>query len=159
MSRTNAYDLVIIGGGIAGSSLACCMAKAGARVLLLESEIAFRDRVRGEPTTTTIEYAPGAETDARNLATLLGIETPDKTNHTLAYGHVEVVVDDNFSVPTQDNSTSSSQDDSTSSSQDESPYASSLSGSYGYQQTTTSSTEPTPDQGKPIGGGGVPCVN
>ena len=41
MSRTNAYDLVIIGGGIAGSSLACSMAKAGARVLLLESEIEF----------------------------------------------------------------------------------------------------------------------
>ena len=48
MSRTNAYDLVIIGGGIAGSSLACSMAKAGARVLLLESKIEFRDRVRGE---------------------------------------------------------------------------------------------------------------
>jgi len=48
MSRTNAYDLVIIGGGIAGSSLACSMAKAGARVLLLECEIEFRDRVRGE---------------------------------------------------------------------------------------------------------------
>jgi LCP family protein required for cell wall assembly len=113
---------------------------------------AIRDRVRGEPNTTTIEYAPGAESDARNLATLLGIDAPDKANHTLAYGHVEVVVDDNFSVPTQDDSTSSSQDDS--------PSASSLSGSYGYQQTTTTdSTEPTPDQGKPIGGGGVPCVN
>ena len=48
MSRTHAYDLVIIGGGIVGSSLACSMAKAGARVLLLESEIEFRDRVRGE---------------------------------------------------------------------------------------------------------------
>jgi LCP family protein required for cell wall assembly len=120
---------------------------------------AIRDRVRGEPNATTIEYAPGAETDARNVATLLGIDAPSKANHTLAYGHVEVVVDDNFSAPTQDDSTSSSQDDSPSSSQDESPYASSLSGSYGYQQTTTSSTEPTPDQGKPIGGGGVPCVN
>ena len=121
---------------------------------------AIRDRVRGEPNATTIEYAPGAETDARNVATLLGIDAPDKANHMLAYGHVEVVVDDNFSVPTQDDSTSSSSQDSTSSSsQDESPSASSLSGSYGYHQTTTDSTEPTPDQGKPIGGGGVPCVN
>jgi NAD(P)-binding Rossmann-like domain len=45
MSRTNAYDLVIIGAGIAGSSLACSRTKAGVRVLLLESEIEFRDRV------------------------------------------------------------------------------------------------------------------
>ena len=112
---------------------------------------AIRDRVRGEPNTTTIEYAPGAETDARNVATLLGIDAPDKADRTLAYGHVEVVVDDNFSVPAQD--------DSTSSSQDESPSASSLSGSYGYHQSSTDTTEPTPDQGKPIGGGGVPCVN
>jgi 2-polyprenyl-6-methoxyphenol hydroxylase-like FAD-dependent oxidoreductase len=48
MSRSNTYDLIIVGGGIAGSSLACSMAKAGARVLLLESETEFRDRVRGE---------------------------------------------------------------------------------------------------------------
>jgi LCP family protein required for cell wall assembly len=112
---------------------------------------AIRDRVRGEPSATTIEYAPGAESDARNVATLLGIDAPDKANRTLAYGHVEVIVDDNFSAPTQDNSTSSSQD--------ETPSASSLSDGYGYQRTTTDTTEPTPDQGKPIGGGGVPCVN
>ena len=119
---------------------------------------AVRDRVRGEPTTTTIEYAPGAESDARNVATLLGIDAPDKPNRTLQYSHVEVIVDDNFSMPSQGNSSSddSSSDDSTSSSS-----ASSLSGSYGYHQSTTSTdtTEPTPDQGAPIGGGGVPCVN
>jgi LCP family protein required for cell wall assembly len=114
---------------------------------------AIRDRVRGEPSATTIEYAPGADADARNVATLLGIDAPDKPDRALAFGHVEVVVDDNFSVP-------SPQDDSTSS-QDESPSASSLSGGYGYHQssTDTDTTEPTPDQGAPIGGGGVPCVN
>jgi LCP family protein required for cell wall assembly len=119
---------------------------------------AVRDRVRGEPTATTIEYAPGAESDARNVATLLGIDAPDKPNRTLAFGHVEVIVDDNFSMPTQDESSSSdsSSDDSTSSNS-----ASSLSGSYGYHQSSTSTgtTEPTPDRGAPIGGGGVPCVN
>jgi hypothetical protein len=116
---------------------------------------AIRDRVRGEPSATTIEYAPGAESDARNVATLLGIDAPDKANRTLQFSHVEVIVDDNFSMPSQDNSTSS--DDSTSSSGS----ASSLSGSYGYHQssTGTETTEPTPDQGAPIGGGGVPCVN
>ncbi len=43
-----AYDLVTIGGGLAGASLAKAMAEAGARVLVLERESEFRDRVRGE---------------------------------------------------------------------------------------------------------------
>jgi hypothetical protein len=106
---------------------------------------AIRDRIRGEPTKTTIEYAPGAESDARNVATLLGIDAPDKPKRSLEFGHVEVVVDDNYSAPSQDESTSSS--------------ASSLSDSYGYKQSSTESTESTPDQGAPIDGGGVPCVN
>ena len=42
------YDLVIIGGGIAGSSLAATMAKAGRSVLVLEASEVFTDRVRGE---------------------------------------------------------------------------------------------------------------
>jgi LCP family protein required for cell wall assembly len=114
---------------------------------------AIRDRVRGEPTATTIEYAPGAETDARSVASLLGIDAPDKPNRTLEFGHVEVIVDDNYSAPSQDESPSASQDESLS--------ASSLSGSYGYgyHQSSTDTTEPTPDRGAPIDGGGVPCVN
>lgn len=47
MSRPH-YDLVIVGGGLAGSSLGLNMARAGARVLILEREARFRDRVRGE---------------------------------------------------------------------------------------------------------------
>jgi 2-polyprenyl-6-methoxyphenol hydroxylase-like FAD-dependent oxidoreductase len=42
------YDLVVVGGGVAGSSLARRMAVGGARVLVLEREMQFRDRVRGE---------------------------------------------------------------------------------------------------------------
>ncbi len=42
------YDLIIVGGGMAGSSLAACMARTGARVLVLERTEHFRDRVRGE---------------------------------------------------------------------------------------------------------------
>ena len=45
---TQDYDLIIIGGGIAGSALAAGTAAAGARTLILESETSFRDRVRGE---------------------------------------------------------------------------------------------------------------
>jgi len=41
-------DVVIVGGGIAGSSLAYALASAGRSVTVLESSIAYRDRVRGE---------------------------------------------------------------------------------------------------------------
>jgi 2-polyprenyl-6-methoxyphenol hydroxylase-like FAD-dependent oxidoreductase len=44
----NNYDLIVIGGGISGSSLAKGMAEAGRRVLVLEAETEFKDRVRGE---------------------------------------------------------------------------------------------------------------
>jgi LCP family protein required for cell wall assembly len=109
---------------------------------------AIRDRVKGEPTSTTIEYAPGADSDAHEVASLLGIDTPDKPNRTLQYGHIEVVVDDSFTVPAQDESST------------ESTSPTSIYGSYGWQSgMTTTSTDPTPDRGAPIGGGGVPCVN
>ena len=47
MSAPN-YDLIIIGGGIAGSSLGLTMARTGSSVLILERETRFRDRIRGE---------------------------------------------------------------------------------------------------------------
>ena len=43
-----AHDLVIVGGGLGGTSLGACMARSGARVLVLERTKQFRDRVRGE---------------------------------------------------------------------------------------------------------------
>lgn len=42
------YDIVTVGGGIAASSLAMAMAGRGVRVLVLEREKQFKDRVRGE---------------------------------------------------------------------------------------------------------------
>ena len=42
------YDAIIVGGGLAGSSLADQLAQAGHRVLVLERETQFKDRVRGE---------------------------------------------------------------------------------------------------------------
>jgi flavin-dependent dehydrogenase len=47
MSSTE-FDIVTVGGGIAASSLARSMAERGARVLVLEREREFKDRVRGE---------------------------------------------------------------------------------------------------------------
>ena len=42
------YDVITVGGGLGGSSLAIALAREGLRVLVLEKESEFRDRVRGE---------------------------------------------------------------------------------------------------------------
>ena len=41
-------QVVVVGGGIAGSALACGLASAGLDVLVLEASLEFEDRVRGE---------------------------------------------------------------------------------------------------------------
>lgn len=45
--RTN-YDLVIVGGGLAGSTLAIALAHRGLKILIVEQQDPFRDRIRGE---------------------------------------------------------------------------------------------------------------
>src|SRR5262245_39972494 len=47
-SAVTNYDLDIAGGGLAGSALAVVMAQNGYRVLVVERESRFRDRIRGE---------------------------------------------------------------------------------------------------------------
>jgi 2-polyprenyl-6-methoxyphenol hydroxylase-like FAD-dependent oxidoreductase len=42
------YDIVTVGGGLGGAAVAAVMAKAGARVLVVERETRFQDRIRGE---------------------------------------------------------------------------------------------------------------
>ena len=42
------YDLVTVGGGVAGAALATALAARGCRVLVIERETQFKDRVRGE---------------------------------------------------------------------------------------------------------------
>jgi menaquinone-9 beta-reductase len=55
------YDLAIVGGGLGGSTLARAMAERGARVLVLERESRFKDRVRGE------QMHPWGVAEAREL--------------------------------------------------------------------------------------------
>jgi len=42
------YDVITVGGGLGGSALAKVLAERGARVLVIERERAFKDRIRGE---------------------------------------------------------------------------------------------------------------
>src|SRR5262245_6483993 len=59
------YDIITVGGGVGGAILAKAMAEQGARVLVLERERQFKDRVRGE------FMAPWGVAEAREL----GIDT------------------------------------------------------------------------------------
>jgi menaquinone-9 beta-reductase len=54
-------DVVIVGGGVAGSALACALASAGRTVTVLESSVEYEDRVRGEA------MMPWGVKEARNL--------------------------------------------------------------------------------------------
>ena len=47
-NSSDTLDLLIVGGGLAGASLGLSMAMAGFRVLIIEKELKFRDRIRGE---------------------------------------------------------------------------------------------------------------
>jgi choline dehydrogenase-like flavoprotein len=42
------YDIVTVGGGLGGAALTKTMTEQGARVLVLERERQFKDRVRGD---------------------------------------------------------------------------------------------------------------
>ncbi|ORA78971.1 LCP family protein [Mycobacterium malmoense] len=108
-----------------------------------------RDRKSGEPTASTITYGAGAETDAHNVANLLGLDTPNQPDPNVQAGHIRVTVDTNFSMPAPDETTTDETTTTTTT-------TTTKSSPYGYGATTT---YPSPDQGKPIDGGGVPCVN
>jgi hypothetical protein len=105
-----------------------------------------RDRNSGEPTTTTVQYGIGADTDAQNVASALGIDAPPQLSPSLEPGHIRVIVDTNFSLPAADETTTTT-----------TTTTSGKANTYYYNGTTT--TYPTPNEGKPIDGGGVPCVN
>ena len=62
--KSASYDIVTVGGGLAGAALAKSMADRGAKVLVLEREVRFKDRVRGE------YFTPWGAAEARELGIL-----------------------------------------------------------------------------------------
>ena len=42
------YDVIAVGGGLGGASIAKVLAEKGLRVLVAEREEIFKDRIRGE---------------------------------------------------------------------------------------------------------------
>lgn len=101
----------------------------------------IRDRESGEPVDTVVTFGPGGQADAQSVASVLGIENAPQANSALAADHIRVILGDSYDLPTEQPAEEEVADSST------------TQGWYG--MTTT----PTPDQGKPIDGGGIPCVN
>lgn len=97
-----------------------------------------RDPLPADPTTTTIDYGPGAAADAQDLAQLLGIDTAVR-NSSLAAGNVRITLGGDYYLPQLAEETTPT------------------STATGYGRS--SSADPTPDAGKPIESGGVPCVD
>jgi LCP family protein required for cell wall assembly len=99
-----------------------------------------RNSQPGEPTTTQIDYGPGAASDAKQVADQLAITSvPQPSDHEQP-GHIRIILGNEYDPPPA--------------------VADAQSTGATVSQPTTSAQDPDiPDQGKPLSGNGVPCVN
>jgi 2-polyprenyl-6-methoxyphenol hydroxylase-like FAD-dependent oxidoreductase len=92
-------DVVVVGAGIAGASIAAVLARGGIEVLLLERQLNYRDRVRGE------YMAPWGVLEARAL----GLESVIRSAHAVDARYMvpfDELVDPSLAAEsTRDNST------------------------------------------------------
>jgi 2-polyprenyl-6-methoxyphenol hydroxylase-like FAD-dependent oxidoreductase len=79
------FEVVIIGGGIAGNALATVLARAGRAVLVLERSTVYRDRVRGEL------FHPWGVAEARRLGLYEALMRAGGTHHTRYVPYDETV--------------------------------------------------------------------
>jgi 2-polyprenyl-6-methoxyphenol hydroxylase-like FAD-dependent oxidoreductase len=73
---TETFDVVVVGGGIAGNSFATVLARKGRSALVLEREARYRDRVRGE------YMQPWGVAEAKRLGLLQTLIAAGGTYHT-----------------------------------------------------------------------------
>jgi LCP family protein required for cell wall assembly len=98
------------------------------------------DATPGESAYTAVEYGAGAQDDAVSVAGLLGITPPADASADVPAGHVRVTIGRDYEMP-------------------DTPWGSESPSLAKTSKTSSTSTDPTPDAGKPIDGGGIPCVN
>lgn len=91
---------------------------------------------------TTIEYGAGGAGAAASVATMLDVAAPPQPHHDVAAGHVRVVLGDGYALPA-----------------DVDILASAPSGGESLGIGVGNTDDPAPDQGAPITGGGIPCVD
>jgi hypothetical protein len=101
-----------------------------------------RNPFTGESRATGISYGPGAADDAQSLATLLGIKASPQLDSSEEPGHIRVTIGPDYSLPSGFGQS------------DPEPSATAVPAN-----ATDTSTDAPPDQGQPLGGGDVPCVN
>jgi 2-polyprenyl-6-methoxyphenol hydroxylase-like FAD-dependent oxidoreductase len=95
----NNPDVVVVGAGIAGASVAAVLARGGIEVLLLERQLAYRDRVRGE------YMAPWGVLEARALGLESVIRSTQAVDARYAAPFDELVDPSVAAQSTRDNST------------------------------------------------------
>jgi LCP family protein required for cell wall assembly len=99
-----------------------------------------RNSQPGEPTTTQIEYGPGAASDAKQVADQLAITSAPKASDQEQPGHIRIILGNEYDPPPA--------------------IADAEESGATVTQAASASTDPdVPDQGKPLSGNGVPCVN
>ena len=96
----------------------------------------------GESPGTGVEYGTGGESAAQAVAALLDINAPPQPHPDVAAGHVRVVLGDGYDLPA-----------------DVASLATAPSGGEALGIDVGSSDAPAPDQGLPISGSGIPCVD
>ena len=101
-----------------------------------------RDPLPTDPAVTVIDYGPGADADAHRLATLLNIDVADHPDAGLPAGVIRITLGVDYYLPPLDEQTTTTSSPASRTDSASSP-----------------STDPTPDEGKPIPSGDIPCVN